>query len=53
MDMSHNSPEHINHESAGEVRFHKHTGADPQTEYAGVSTDTPAYFQITRVVSLV
>ena len=28
-------------------------GADPQSKYAGVSTDTPAYFQITRVVSLV
>ena len=28
-------------------------GPDPEREYAGVSTDTLAYFQITRVVSLV
>ena len=42
---------YILYSAFGEVKYDY--GADPQREYAGVSTDTPAYFQISRVVSLV
>ena len=31
----------------------KNKGPDSQKKYAGVSTDTPAYFQICRIVTLV
>ena len=35
-----------------QVQYCRLKGPDSQLKYAGVSTDTPAYFQICRVVAL-